>query len=90
MTPEPKIQHKEDEFFREGMMITCSLHLDLILHECYLRLTSVLKPSIGAFSDTSVLCHRDTPVYGSAQFSMVSGHSAGRVTLWGLPGYLAS
>lgn len=55
MTPEPKIQQKEDEFFREGMMSTCSLHLDLILRECCLGLTSGLKPSVGVFSDTSVL-----------------------------------
>lgn len=65
------------------MMITCSLQLDLILHECSQILTGVLKPWTGAFSNTNVLWHRDTPVYRSARFPMVSGHSAGRVALWG-------
>lgn len=73
----------EDEFFRDRMMIACSLQLDLILHECSQILTRVLKPWTGAFSNTNALWHRDTPVYRSAQFPMVSGHSAGRVTLWG-------
>lgn len=60
------------------MVVSWSLHLHLILHE-----SSVLQTSSGVFSDTKVFGRRDTPVYGSAEFPVVSERSAGKLTLGG-------
>lgn len=60
------------------MVVTWSLHLHVILHE-----SSVLETSSGVFSDAGVLGHRDTPVYGSAEFPVVWERSVGKLTLRG-------